>query len=570
MSKRLDHTASRFVGSANSWDRWDRLLAVGFTLAAGGLVLPNLGDRCLWQDEAECALVARGILRTGLPRAWDGRLLVTNLNGLDATDTMVWSWHPWAMHYLAAAGMWILGQNALGARLPFALLGCLSIGLTFAVARRVLRDRPSAILATLVLLSSVQYLLFMRQCRYYAILPLAVLLAVWGYVGLPRRRGAFLLIGGMVLLFHASYVSFACVAPGLAAHALWRRRDRQTWLRLTAAAAATAALTLPWILAMGLGHFVRALGAASGVFGREPFDDSFFELLSAMNELICPWVLALGLVAAAVVWKLRVRGLYALVACMAMPPLLILPGLLWPNPRYLVYMFPLGAIVIGACIREVHLRNRLAGGLLAIILIGTHLVAALPSVVFPGTAELRHLGRNAVAGWQALRRAALKSEWAGYLRELREPFTGPNEAITRFLNARSRPDDIVYANFEPFTIMFHTNRRCAGLLKGPKRDRPGWERLPDYLFNPEAANWLVIRPCWPDPGPPEATTRSMESTARLKESRWVCHTLDVREIRWGNRPLLRYHYFQSPGPSRVGNIRICGLEPAGRPADEEE
>ncbi|GAG05908.1 unnamed protein product, partial [marine sediment metagenome] len=73
------------------WDRWDLVLSVGWVLAGCVVLLPNLGDRCLWQDEAECALVARNILRTGLPMAWDGRLLVASMHGMEFTDTLLWS-----------------------------------------------------------------------------------------------------------------------------------------------------------------------------------------------------------------------------------------------------------------------------------------------------------------------------------------------------------------------------------------------------------------------------------------------------------------------------------------------
>ena len=52
--------------------------AILFVVACA-LIFPNLGDRHLWQDEAETALIAKNVMRTGLPLAWDGRAFVTQM-----------------------------------------------------------------------------------------------------------------------------------------------------------------------------------------------------------------------------------------------------------------------------------------------------------------------------------------------------------------------------------------------------------------------------------------------------------------------------------------------------------
>ena len=50
------------------------LLAI--TILAALLLLGRLGDRVLWQDEAETGLLAKSILRSGLPIASDGKNVV--------------------------------------------------------------------------------------------------------------------------------------------------------------------------------------------------------------------------------------------------------------------------------------------------------------------------------------------------------------------------------------------------------------------------------------------------------------------------------------------------------------
>src|SRR5512140_608536 len=163
-------TTSRPAIANADQQRRDRLAMLLLLVLACVLIFPNLGDRCLWQDEAETALVARNVLRTGLPLGWDGRLFVTQLGGRELTDGFLWSWTPWLMHYVAAFGMALGGPTSFGARWPFALLGCLSFPIFYRLVRRISGDRFLAIAASLLLLTSVQYLLLMRQCRYYALL----------------------------------------------------------------------------------------------------------------------------------------------------------------------------------------------------------------------------------------------------------------------------------------------------------------------------------------------------------------------------------------------------------------
>jgi len=554
---RVRPTAPAGSGRAAARDWRDVGISVGLVLAGCVVLLPNLGDRSLWQDEAECALVARGILRTGVPMAWDGRLLATAMEGAELADSLLWAWTPWAMHYVAAAGMAIFGQSSLGARLLFALLGCASIGLTYTVARRLIRDRWASCLAGVLLLTSVQYLLLMRQCRYYAIVSVAALVAVWGYTELSRRRGLVMLVVGMALLFHANYATCACVAFGLGGHAALWGRDRQTWRRLGVAAAIAAILTLPWFFGAGIYHVVSA---GKDVSDRPPAGQAAIKLLFILNQLVCPFVVVLGLVIARAKGRLRIGGAYGLVGCMAVPAMILLPAFLWANPRYVVHMFPLGAIVVAAAVRELHHRSRAVGYVVAIVASVTHLLPAVPCALLPANVGQNRLDGEFVTGGDAILQAKLKTEWAGYVHELQEPFVGPNKAIVDFLNEHSAPNDIVYASYGQFPIMFHTNRRCAGLLKASDRLERGWDRLPDYLFDPDVADWLVFRPGWHPPGGYQAMGRRWHIRAQRTGRQLAFHGLSVAEIRWGNRPLLQYHYFRPPKPSGVRDVGLIGFQ----------
>jgi hypothetical protein len=53
------------------------IAVAGLLLVGALLIFPNLDDRYLWDDEAETALLAKNVLRFGVPVAWDGVSLIS-------------------------------------------------------------------------------------------------------------------------------------------------------------------------------------------------------------------------------------------------------------------------------------------------------------------------------------------------------------------------------------------------------------------------------------------------------------------------------------------------------------
>ena len=260
------------------------LLLLLITLAAAFLLLWRLGSPLLWQDEAETANVARNLLRLGVPTPWDGEHLVTQQNGRDAVRVggrLLWAWHPWPQHYLAAAGL-ALFEERLGptaaARLPFALIGLLTVPLVYAWRRSVaVRHgegtwQAEALAATAIYGLSIAFVLYSRQCRYYPLLFLGGLLALWAYerIGARDRREsapeagpgpglrdraataglgqAFGLAGALTVVFYANPLSGLALGAGFGAHALLHHRAKPKRLSRTIAAGCLFALLVaPWL-----------------------------------------------------------------------------------------------------------------------------------------------------------------------------------------------------------------------------------------------------------------------------------------------------------------------------------
>ena len=69
---------------------------VAVLAVAAFLLFYNLGQRPFWQDEAETACLAKNVLRTGLPYAFDGVNVVSQEEAreFDKTGGYLWRWSP--------------------------------------------------------------------------------------------------------------------------------------------------------------------------------------------------------------------------------------------------------------------------------------------------------------------------------------------------------------------------------------------------------------------------------------------------------------------------------------------
>jgi len=119
----------------------------------------RLGAAPLWEDEADTVMLARNILRSGLPTAWDGLTFTDNDFGpriaprlFGADFVMVGT--PRLPYDLAAASMAVFGESPAAARLPFAADGLATVLLHFALVARATGDLRAGFGAGLLLIRS--------------------------------------------------------------------------------------------------------------------------------------------------------------------------------------------------------------------------------------------------------------------------------------------------------------------------------------------------------------------------------------------------------------------------------
>src|SRR5260370_1370390 len=173
-------------------------------LAAIGAVFifANLGSDFLWEDEGDTAALAVNILKFGVPKAWDGGAFLDSDHGARLNRDLVMVTHPWVQYYLTAASFLVFGENTFAARIPFAIAGWMSILFVFLFVWRLFRNRLTAFSAAALLVFSVQFLLYAKQCRYCALNMLLVVWLFWTFFKMNSARDCVLFILASVFLFH--------------------------------------------------------------------------------------------------------------------------------------------------------------------------------------------------------------------------------------------------------------------------------------------------------------------------------------------------------------------------------
>lgn len=498
-----------------------RPLAVLALVAALGaaLVLTNLGGRYLWDDEAETALLAQRVLRFGVPIAWDGRDLVSQECSADFGANSLWRQTPWAQFYLAALSFKLLGAGTLAARLPFAVLGVLSIVSLYALGKALFGDRALALGAAGLLALSVPFLLHVRQARYYAVAVFAAIWVLFFFFALLRDRpGAVLgLTLALTLLVHANYLHFVATAAGLGLAFFAFPFDGRAALRLLGAGVGTLAINLPWLGLFDVrGKTGFALAAASpGLFAAQ-----LWQYLAWIERYACSAVLLAALAGAG--WVLgagrRREPWPAPRACLALA-LFALGHVLFVSAapfaffRYVVTLLPALALVQAAVLRALWPASRVLA------------VAGCALLVLVDRGDLLH-GR-------------LGSAPVKYVDEITHDAPGPIAGMVRYLQAHARPGERLFISYGDLPLRFYTGLEIRG--GQGCQSLAGWP-LPD---------WIVVRYFFRfrSSGPGDA----LDSERTLRYLRTEIPRERYREIRlpevdtiWENIPEPDRHRFRAP------------------------
>lgn len=461
----------------------DSFLITLVCIVAVALLFINLDDKYLWQDEAATAVLGERMMRYGKPFAYDGKNLITmdhfageDLRTIDSrtgdaktaiqyyvdhrdfkADT-TWIGQPWGQFIAAGTSLLLFGHNTVGARAPFAAAAVLTIVLLYWFIKTNFQDRFMAALAAGLVLTNTYWVLHSRQCRYYALTCLLVLVLLMVYAHWQRGNRIFgaLFVVAAWCLFQVDFGTFWPVILLLLFLAGWRTWPRVTEPALLALSAGVA--VAPWVWYYELFDRLKISAA--------PWSEKFLTNLFTMNQFMIP---LLVLIAAGLTLLVRRREYPALQRQLLFASLMILlVSLFWVTSvtpssfyRYLVHLTPLAALLTAWTLVESGkwiVRKWQAGLAATLVTVFAGAVIALSpllsnviSAMIPSANRLNHpLG------------TIVRPELATLRDEVFRTRVDPNRAAIEKVKSMAGPSDEILVNYEDIPFMFYTDNPIRG------------------------------------------------------------------------------------------------------------
>jgi hypothetical protein len=347
---------------------------------------------------------------------------------------------------VAAAGLKLLGHNTLGARLPFALAALATVLLFYRLARKYCDSWQIATISTLLLVTNSYWIMHSRQCRYYSLSSLLLVVTVMAYLRWQERDrwGAAGFVAAAFFWFQVDYGTVWPVLGILFMDSLLARRRtfRQT---VTTGVALTAALA-PFI-------YYFEIWNRRMVPARDRHDILMMSLFN-MNEYIVPFLL-LAAAAILLAWRWRqvaVAERHAVaIACAVVVVLLPWVPLASPEAflRYVIMAAPLGALLAGwFFVRACPARFAWIAWVGALVMIVTpwmcipgHSMAALPDDYKP---------------------RVVREELAILSSEVFGSRPDPNRMTVEWFRRNATPADEILINYEDLPLVFYLPNPIRG------------------------------------------------------------------------------------------------------------
>lgn len=467
-------------------------LSVGLVALYALLLIPNLGARPLWQDEAETALVARQMVSSNiwLPYAYDDDGPISQDWNYQFSVSPLWRWHPWLQFYVAALSFRILGISTFTARLPFVLVGMASFAyfLHFIVKYGPPR-RNFKIIAVTLFLTSVPLLLHIRQSRYYALSLFFYLMTIDGYLQLTKQQFSWRYLLGSIGLFHSFLPGALTLQASFFLYALFTTFIRQTtkpkFLRVLFIFFSISLLfTLPWAIWL-------KIGGQNLNFSFELIRQHLWQHYLYIHKFIFPFVVFIPLFSKNLRSRFFRNDILLLFSITISISILLYT---FNHPyffRYLVPLIPI-FIYIGAW-----------------FVVNSKPVVSVIIIVFLFSAASRGI--------------------LPYYTEITRPYLGANRQIINFLQTLNPQ---IYrslaVNYDDFTFRFHTRFRVFG---------------PQQLTQlPECPQVIIIFPNWGN----EQLLSDIAASCHLQAS-----SITVPYVKLADDPDPLNHQFTPPPPRKL-------------------
>jgi len=438
---------------------------------AGFFFFFHLDHRPFWQDEAETACLAKSILKTGLPMAFDGVNLISQENGQEFNADYLWRWSPWAQLYLTAAAFRLWGISTYVGRLPFAFFGLLCVLLVYLLIKREFGDEKWACMAAALLAFSIPFILYSRQCRYYSLGAFFTIASLYlSRSNWQSRLGpACLLVFSLGLLFHTNYLVFASfLVPFLLAAALVYPQDLPV-ARTLKLALGIGLFLLPGIM---LFQFHNQASLLHHIDLLRVFD-YFINYFADLFQFMAPLPISIYLL-----WRWRClfkgklpadpqeRFVFFLSLIIVGNILMLLP-VPQQEHRYLLHLYPLSAIIVAWTVCKVYDYQKFSGVLLALLLIFTNWLSIIPMTWLKINNQPLHNDIDMLT----YPNLPIKN----FLVELLSEYPDVNQNLVNFFNSHAKPGEVILVSYADLPLQFYTPFQVVGGLQGRvPLDSPDW------------------------------------------------------------------------------------------------
>jgi hypothetical protein len=482
--------------SAGTQNPVSRLLSWSVLLCSAAVLLFwHLGRPYLWQDEAATAVLAQRMLRFGRPLAYDGLNLITidhsaaedvknvdqrtrdpqtaitfYIQRGDLKKDTAWKWQPWGQFVVAAASLKLFGETTFAARMPFAIAAVMTVLLLFEFALRHFENRRLAILACAFLISNSYWILHSRQCRYYVLSSMFLMLTLTAYAYWQRggRAGALMFVTAAWCWFQVDYGTVWPVLAILFLDAFIADR-RRFWRPLLVGT--VLALTIAPFL-----YYYELWGRLSIQDGT--WSQRFLLNLFNANEYVVPVVVGTAAIAI-LVYRRRTlpfldKRLVGIVCAIFVALLFWIPSVA-PAPflRYLIAVAPLGCLLVAWVFIRLGERSfRGFAWAAAVIYVATPWLG-LPLHALPIRQRDASLFRPELS--------ALGRDVFGHPAD-------PNGPVIEWLERNAKTSDEILINYEDIPLMFYLPNPIRGGIAA-FRAEDDQKRPPDFVVLRRSADF---------------------------------------------------------------------------------
>jgi len=505
--------------------------AVAPTIAvvlASLLLLWGLADKYLWQDEAQTAVLGDRILRFVRPLAYDGLNLITvdSIVGEDArtidqrtvsphaaidyyvargdfkSDT-TWRFHPWGQYIVAAASMKVLGQTTIAARLPFAIAGIITVLLLYRWVKVYFGSPLMAQIATALLVFNAYWILHARQCRYYSLSSLFLVLTLIGYTFWQRRGpwGATFFLIAAWCWFQVDYGTVWPVLGVLFVDA-FVAAGRNFW-RPALVGVALSATMAPFIFYYELWNRLAAQEST--------WQTRFKFAVFNTNEYVVPVPIVLAALAL-VAWRWKTLSTperrLLLIACGIIFALAIWVPSVAPSAllRYVIIAAPVGCLLCAwVLVRGCNLRTTYAW-------LGAAVLALTPWLSLP-----LHL-LDPAPPWYP-NSPVFRAELSTLRREVFAHRPDPNRLVIEWLKQNASPTDEILINYEDLPLIFYLPNPIRGGIAAFRAEDDA-KKPPSFLVIRQTVSFVH----WP------------VFQREVGRYHWIVAPLEAPDVMWGNNP----------------------------------